>query len=295
MNPEIQGYVNDLYSRALGEARRARQEEVVSLKKEILKRGLHQGLSGVEVGGMINIEVEFIGRRMMARLDSFREAFGHARATPSAEEFEEIWREIEEVQKMGLNSSARHLREYVKRCGGSYESTAGLSEATARHHDRVLEEWKVWRSGSRLAASKPEALQAQVAGGGLYEFHQEIEIVSGQLYRDGYFREAMLNAFIRIISEVRDRSGLVDKDGDQLMNHAFGSDKNDPRICFNSLSNQAEHDEQRGLMFVFKGVVAMRNFKAHTNVLFDSPERAHEYLGLASLLMRLLDIAETKE
>ena len=44
-------------------------------------------------------------------------------------------------------------------------------------------------------------------------------------------------------------------------------------------------------MNLFRGICGVRNFKAHSNILFDSPERGHEYLALASLLMRLLDIA----
>jgi uncharacterized protein (TIGR02391 family) len=80
-------------------------------------------------------------------------------------------------------------------------------------------------------------------------------------------------------------------DGDQLMNHAFGSDNRLPSLAFNSLGTQAENDEQRGIMHLFKGIVGLRNSKAHSNVLFDDPSRTHEYLALASLLMRLLEIS----
>ncbi len=75
------------------------------------------------------------------------------------------------------------------------------------------------------------------------------------------------------------------------MNLAFGCDKQKPKIQFNPLSNEAEEDEQRGIMYLFKGVVAMRNYKVHKVSLFDDPGRAHEYLALASLLLRLLDLA----
>ena len=292
MDPEIQSYADDLYAQSFAEAVRTRDEAVVSLKKEMLRRGMHHGFSGIEFGGMIKGHADFIGRQMTDRLISFRDSFKQANATPSNEDFENIWLSVEEVQKSGLQSCERHLREYAKRRGGSYDAAHGLQAAVARHHDRVLSEWKVWRGRTRLSSSKPRTVQAQLAGAGTYQFHPAIEEVSGQLYRDGHFKQAVLEAFIRVISEVRERSGLADMDGDQLMNHAIGSDKNDPRICFNDLSNQAERDEQRGLMFVFKGVVAMRNFKAHTNVLFNSPERAHEYLGLASLLMRLIETAK---
>ena len=80
-------------------------------------------------------------------------------------------------------------------------------------------------------------------------------------------------------------------DGDPLMNQAFGCDNRTPVVQFNTLQSDPERDEQKGIMFLFKGVVALRNSKAHSNTLFSDPSRAHEYLALASLLMRLLEIA----
>jgi uncharacterized protein (TIGR02391 family) len=123
-----------------------------------------------------------------------------------------------------------------------------------------------------------------------YRFHPEIERVSGELLRDGHYREAALNAYIRVIDEVKARSGLR-LDGDPLMNRAFGCENQRPVIQFNSLRTDAELDEQRGFMFLFKGIVALRNSKAHSIALFDDPYRAHDYLALASLLMRVLEIA----
>ena len=80
-------------------------------------------------------------------------------------------------------------------------------------------------------------------------------------------------------------------DGDPLMNQAFGCENRTPALKFNSLSTDAERDEQKGFMFLFKGIVGLRNFKAHSNQLFDDPARAHDYLALSSLLMRVLELA----
>lgn len=122
-----------------------------------------------------------------------------------------------------------------------------------------------------------------------YCFHTEIEKVGGKLYRDGHYNSAAFRANIRVIEEVQARSGLQE-DGDPLMNRAFGSEKQTPVIRFNSLQTEAEKDEQRGLMFLFKGMVGLRNAEAHSNRPFDDAYRAYEYLALASLLMRLLGI-----
>jgi uncharacterized protein (TIGR02391 family) len=77
------------------------------------------------------------------------------------------------------------------------------------------------------------------------------------------------------------------------MNHAFGCENQRPAIRFTPLASQGEIDEQKGFMYLFKGIVGLRNSKAHSNRTFDDPLRAYEYLALASLLMRVLEQAET--
>ena len=123
-----------------------------------------------------------------------------------------------------------------------------------------------------------------------YSYHPEIEKVSQKLFREENFRQAVLDAFIHVIATVRQRTGLP-YDGDDLMNRAFCPDNRVPPVRFNALTTPEEKDEQRGIWFLFKGLVQMRNYKAHLVTTFDDPHRAHEYLALASLLMRLLDTA----
>lgn len=129
---------------------------------------------------------------------------------------------------------------------------------------------------------------AQVADG-QYRFHAEIERVSGGLFRDGHYKSAAFEAYVRVIEEVKTRSGLP-LDGDDLMNQAFACKNRAPVLKFNQLSNDAERDEQQGFMFLFKGICGLRNFKAHSNQYFDDPMRAHDYLSLASLMMRMLEL-----
>ncbi len=105
------------------------------------------------------------------------------------------------------------------------------------------------------------------------------------------FAEITAAQVAKVDNEVKAVSGLPE-DGDSLMNKAFGADKQAPVIQFNTLTTEAERDEQRGIMYLFKGIVGLRNSKAHSNRLFNDPSRGHEYLALASLLMRLLAIAK---
>jgi hypothetical protein len=61
------------------------------------------------------------------------------------------------------------------------------------------------------------------------------------------------------------------------MNQAFGCEGGRvPILRFNALSNDEERDEQKGFMFLFKGIIGLRNSKAHSNRLFNDPLRAHD-------------------
>lgn len=182
----------------------------------------------------------------------------------------------------------KNTREFTRHWGGPVSRARSQGELQHNHVKQTMKRKAILESiVEQLELLAPPA--AQVAPG-QYQFHAEIERVSGQLFRDGHYKQAALEAYIRVIEEVKRRSGIAD-DGDSLMNRAFGCDKQTPVIQFNTLQTDAERDEQRGLMFLFKGIVGLRNSKAHSNTLFNDPHRAHEYLALASLLMRLLEIA----
>jgi len=119
-----------------------------------------------------------------------------------------------------------------------------------------------------------------------------IEACAGELYRDGHYKQAALEAYICVIDAVKAKAGLA-LDGDDLMNQVFGSSaRHRPTLQTNGLQTEAERDEQKGFMFLFKGIVSLRNSKAHSNRLFDDPLRAHEYLALSSLLLRILELAQ---
>jgi uncharacterized protein (TIGR02391 family) len=114
--------------------------------------------------------------------------------------------------------------------------------------------------------------------------------VSGQLFRGAHYKQAAFEAYVCVITAVRAVTGS-DQDGDRLMNLAFGCENQVPVVQVNGLQTQAEVDEQKGFLFLYKGIVGLRNSKAHSNALFNDPQRAHEYLALSSLLMRILEIS----
>lgn len=132
-----------------------------------------------------------------------------------------------------------------------------------------------------------------------YELHPKIKEVAYSQFQDGYYKEAIQNAFVEVINQVKIKAKnptkeingrAIELDGDDLMNRVFGCDgANVPVIKFNSLNNSLERAEQRGLMNLYKGIVGIRDLKAHLNFVQNDPHKTIEYLSLASLLMRLLD------
>lgn len=124
------------------------------------------------------------------------------------------------------------------------------------------------------------------------DIHQSIKNVSKKRYESGHYADAVEAAFKEVIKKLKDYVNLKtgsSLDGEKAVNKAFGFENQEPIIKFNNLKTSEEKDEQRGLMNLFKGIVGIRNRKAHENVSLNNKYRALEYLALASLLMGFLD------
>jgi len=122
--------------------------------------------------------------------------------------------------------------------------------------------------------------------------HPKIEIVAHGRYSSNQYADAVEAAFKEVIKRVKDHVRAKTNtrlDGDRAVNRAFGFENQEPLLKFNSLNGDEEKDEQRGILNLFKGIVGIRNRKAHENVVLNDPRKAFEYITLASLLMRLLD------
>jgi uncharacterized protein (TIGR02391 family) len=118
------------------------------------------------------------------------------------------------------------------------------------------------------------------------ELHPEILRAVGDLYRNGHYSNAILEAVKALNEFVRYRSGEA-IDGTALMQHVFNPTK--PVLRFNELADQSDKDEQLGFMMMFTGAVAgLRNPRAH-KLIRDNPERALEFIAFVSLLAKLVD------
>lgn len=160
-----------------------------------------------------------------------------------------------------------------------------LVEGKGQLLQAIIQEYNRFQAEPSIDISRSPSLQT-------YDWHTAVKAVSLRLYEDKYYAQAVEEAFKRVIKEVKriyqDKTGQV-LDGDTLMKKAFGCTNQTPVIAFNQLQSPEDRDEQQGMMYLFKGIVGIRNKKAHDNVIQNDPIRAIEYLSLASLLMRLLD------
>lgn len=119
------------------------------------------------------------------------------------------------------------------------------------------------------------------------KLHPRIRKVSETLFKNGSYRNAILDAFIEIEKMTREKSGL-DETGHRLFGTVFNA--NNPILRLNSMKTVTDKDEQRGFMFIFQGAsVGIRNPKAHDTFIQKDPYRTLEYLCLASLLAKRVD------
>lgn len=196
------------------------------------------------------------------------------------------------LQIIEANFNVRY-KEMFERAGKSYAIFLDEYEARADFLNEVnkkvemlktiIEEYKRFQSSRAVDISRSTPLDT-------YDFHIEIKAVSLRLFEDKHYAQSVEEAFKRVVREVKrivkEKTGQV-YDGDDLMNKAFSPQN--PIIKFNQFRSIEDKDEQKGIMFLFKGIVGIRNKKAHDNVILNDPIRAIEYLNLASLLMRLLE------
>jgi uncharacterized protein (TIGR02391 family) len=127
---------------------------------------------------------------------------------------------------------------------------------------------------------------------GIEQMHPDVIAAASDLFVDGHYSQAVFEALKALEQRVRRQSNL-DGSGRELMAKAFGGDP--PPIDLAVEAGQSGRDEQEGLKLVFMGVIqGVRNPKGHEFVRQDDPQRALEYLGTVSVLLRRLDDAASK-
>jgi uncharacterized protein (TIGR02391 family) len=135
-------------------------------------------------------------------------------------------------------------------------------------------------AGTRV--SSPVLRDARLAA-----FHPEVLAVAAPYVRSEHYASAVFESVKAVVNRVKSMTGL-DSDGVPLMNQAFSMQN--PRLVLGGAGTTTERNLQAGYRELFVGAVqAIRNPSAHEPLGVMEVNEAFELLGLASLLMRLLD------
>ena len=187
-------------------------------------------------------------------------------------------------------SSSDRMERYRKSYFSDLKSAKNFLTGLFLFFEKILPEEKIPQETSIKNINTADSIG--------YSLHPIISNVSGPLYADGHYRDAIRSAFIEVIDRVKELSGRQpngngkgEMDGADLMNHVFANKNGLPKLRWSELKTMPEKDFHNGITFLFKGLVGLRNEKGHVNVEQKDKDKAFEYLTFASLLMRQLDEA----
>jgi uncharacterized protein (TIGR02391 family) len=118
--------------------------------------------------------------------------------------------------------------------------------------------------------------------------HPLVETASMRLFGNGHYDQAVFEAFKALNAAVKGLFPDLNLDGKALMARVFSVKS--PLVHLTPCKTQSERDEQEGFMLLFMGAMqGIRNPQAHEVSASTDPNRAFEYLSLASLRLRRLD------
>lgn len=105
-----------------------------------------------------------------------------------------------------------------------------------------------------------------------------------KLYKEGHYREAVLNAVISVFDIIRSRSGRSG-DGEGLVTSVFSL--SNPVLLVSDLSTESGRSDQKGFLMMLQGAYqGIRNPKSHSLEHDLDQKKAAQYLVFASLLAR---------
>jgi uncharacterized protein (TIGR02391 family) len=146
---------------------------------------------------------------------------------------------------------------------------------------------EIERTDASLIRNNVDSLMVQY----LNYLHPEIKKSSHKLFIDGHYQPAIHESIKAINQYIRDKTGSS-LDGDSLYNEIFS-----PKKAVLSFSGRSDvsgdttlNNEQLGFMDMLKGFSkGVRNVLAHNPAKPEDPQKAFEYLVMASLFCRRID------
>jgi hypothetical protein len=148
LDASIKQYADPLYEKALFESASTVRRESVKYFQERTKTQDHRLLfSGVDYQAQVRIYAEHIERVTAARLDSYEKAFGEINRLPTEPELNEILNDFKATWELQIKQSNQALSGILvaRNAPPGVDLTGDLRANSAHGHDRVLQEWKIWR------------------------------------------------------------------------------------------------------------------------------------------------------
>lgn len=109
-------------------------------------------------------------------------------------------------------------------------------------------------------------------------------------FRNGLYRDAVLNAIVAVFDLIRRRTG-IDRDGADLAGEVFSLSK--PLLTITALDTESGRNDQKGFIQLVQGAyLGIRNPKAHSLLSDLTQDSAAQYLVFASLLARRVSEAK---
>jgi uncharacterized protein (TIGR02391 family) len=106
-----------------------------------------------------------------------------------------------------------------------------------------------------------------------------------RLFRDGYYAQAVTEAYKVVNNTVKTNAKTPEKDGTPMMMAVF--DRAKPILRINAGKTQSDRDEQEGYKFIFAGaMMGIRNPRSHLHDLNDEAAVALEMIVMANHLLR---------
>jgi hypothetical protein len=156
LDPSIKQYADSLYEKTLAEsAITVRRESTKYLQERSKTQDHRQLFSGIDYQAQVRIYADHVERSTAARLDSYQKAFSEINRPPTEGELREILDDFKATWELQIKHSNQALSNFLaaRNAPAGLDLSGDLRAKSAHGHDRVLQEWKIWRGRVLLQKS----------------------------------------------------------------------------------------------------------------------------------------------
>ena len=195
MDFAIKQFADSLYEKTLFESGATLGRESTKFLQERSKTQDHTQLfSGMAYQAQIRIYADHIERCTAARLDSYQKAFSEVNRPPTEVELREILDDFKATWELQIKHSNQALRNFLtgRNIPAGIDLPGDLRANSAHGHDRVLQEWKIWRG--RILLQKSTSTSQDRSHNGLIALGPSVDSVATQkTNKDSIMRSAFIS------------------------------------------------------------------------------------------------------